>query len=100
MKKIKIFLLSEKTYSFLISAFLISLPLLYAYSTTLLIVLLAVSLFSSFYHKIEFKKEYLIPFSFYLLIVISLFWTIDFSKSLRGLERELSFFLKGYKTEL
>ncbi|MCH7784455.1 MAG: O-antigen ligase family protein [Bacteroidetes bacterium] len=93
MKKIKIFLLSEKTYSFLISAFLISLPLLYAYSTTLLIVLLTVSLFSSFYHKIEFKKEYLIPFSFYLLIVISLFWTIDFSKSLRGLERELSFLL-------
>ncbi len=93
MKKIKIFLLSEKTYSFLISAFLISLPLLYAYSTTLLIVLLAVSLFSSFYHKIEFKKEYLIPFSLYLLIVISLFWTIDFSKSLRGLERELSFLL-------
>ena len=93
MKAVKTYLLSVKTYSFLIAAFLVSIPLPYAYSTTILIVLLAVSLASSIYHKIEFKKELLLPIVFYLFMAISLLWTIEIDQSLRGLERQLSFLL-------
>ena len=93
MKTIKTYFLSEKTYSFLIAAFLVSIPLPYAFSTTLLIVLLALSIASSRYHKIVFKKELLLPIVFYIFMVWSLLWTTDIDQSLRGLERQLSFLL-------
>jgi len=89
MNNIRSFLLSEKTYGFLIAAFLVSLPLRYAYSTTIMIVLLACSVGSLFFHRIVFRKELLIPIFFYLIIVISLIWTFDIKNSLRGLERQL-----------
>jgi O-antigen ligase len=54
-----------------------------------MIVLFACSVGSAFFHKIVFKKELLLPIVLYLFIVLSLFWTIDFKSSLRGLERQL-----------
>lgn len=93
MNKIRTYLLSENTFGFLIAALLISLPLTYAYSTTILIVLLACSVFSIFFHKIEFNKEHLIPISFFILIILSLTWTIDSDKSYRGIERQLPLLL-------
>ncbi len=93
MNSIKTYLLSEKLHGFLIAALLVSIPLPYAYSTTIIIIVLAASLYSSFYHKIIFKKEFLIPILFYLLMVISLLWSINLDKSLRGLERQIFFLL-------
>lgn len=89
MNSIRSFLTSEKTYGFLIAAFLISLPLRYAYSTTIMIVLLVCSAGSAFFHKIFFKKDLLIPIFFYLIIALSLTWTFDVKNSIRGLERQL-----------
>jgi len=93
MNKIKPFLLSEKTYSFLIAAVLISLPLRHAFSNTTVIILLAVSLASVFYHKISFKKEQLIPVFFYVFMAVSLLWSVDLKESVRGLERHLIYMM-------
>ena len=93
MNIIKTFLLSEKTYVFLIAALLVSVPLPYAFSTTITIVLLAVSLASSFCYKIKFKKELIVPLLFYILMIISLLWSVHLDRSIRGLERQIFFLL-------
>jgi O-antigen ligase len=93
MRIVKKYLLAENTYCFLIAALLISILFPYAFSTTISILLFAASLFSSFYHKIEFKKSMLIPILMFLLMTISLLWSIDVDKSIRGLERQLFFLL-------
>ncbi len=93
METVKKYLLSENTFCFLIAALLISILFPYAFSTTLAILLFGVSLFSSFYHRIELKKSMLIPIFLFLLMVISLLWSIDTDRSFRGLERQLFFLL-------
>jgi O-antigen ligase len=93
MKSIKTFLLSERTFGLLIAAMLISLPLPYAYSTTVLIVLLACSAGSAYFHKVTLKKSQLLPIAFYLFMILSMIWTNDIQRSLRGLERQLPFLL-------
>jgi len=93
METVKKYLLSENTFCFLIAALLISILFPYAFSTTLAILLFGVSLFSSFYHRIELKKSMLIPIFLFLLMVISLLWSIDTGRSFRGLERQLFFLL-------
>jgi len=93
MNRIKPYLLSENTYSFLIAAVLISLPLKYGYSNGTLIVLLAVSLASVAFHKVKINKAQLLPIGFFILITTSLLWTINIKDSLRGLERHLPYLL-------
>lgn len=93
MNRIKPYLLSEKTYSFLITAVLISLPLRHAFSNTTLIVLLAVSLASVRFHKIKVNKTQLLPALFLLLMAASLLWTVSFEDSIRGLERHLPYLM-------
>jgi O-antigen ligase len=58
-----------------------------------MIVLLACSVGSAFFHKVVFKKELLIPIAFYLIIVLSLIWSVDYKSSVRGLERQLPLLL-------
>jgi len=93
MQRLNKIVSSQRTYWVLLSALLISLPLPYGFSTGILIVLLAVSLFSARYNKISFQKEYLIPVLIYLLLVLSLLWTGSIENSLRGLERQLALVL-------
>ncbi len=93
MKNLIKITLSENTYGFLIGALLVSIPLRYAYSSVLLIILLAVALLSSFYHKKEMHKGYLVSWALFFLMVLSLLWTENFGKSLRGLERQLPFLI-------
>jgi O-antigen ligase len=93
MKNLINIALSERTYGFLIGALLVSLPLRYAYSSILLIILLAVALFSSFYHKNEMRSGYWVSWGLFVLMILSLLWTENFAKSLRGLERQLPFLI-------
>lgn len=93
MKNSRKYLLSEKTYSFLIAAVLVTIPLPFAFSTVALIILLAVSVLSLFYHKIEFKIALFIPIVVYLLMASSLIWSLYPDRSLRGLERQLPLLL-------
>lgn len=93
MKNLINITLSEKTYGFLIGALLVSLPLRYAYSSMMLILLLAVALLSGFYHKKEMRIGYWISWGLFIGMILSLLWTENFAKSLRGLERQLPFLI-------
>ena len=93
MSSIKNILLSEKTYIFLLSATLISIPLPFAYSTASFLCLLAVSLASVLYQKPKFKLVNLLPVRLFGFMCLSLLWTINTGKTLKGLERQLLFVL-------
>lgn len=93
MRKIDNILRSQNTYVVLIGGLLVMLPLLHGFSTGALIVLLAASLVSVRYHKVEFKREFLYPILFYLLMVTSLLWSDNVKASSRGLERQLALIL-------
>jgi len=83
----------EQTFVFLITAHLLTLPLPYAFSTTSLLVLLAVSLSSLKFHSFNWDNRYLVLLGFYGLIIGSLLWTIHLKQSYRGIERQLGFLL-------
>jgi len=93
MSKIDNILKSQNTYVIIITGLLVLLPLLHGFSTGALIVLLAVSLASVRYHKVEFKKEFFVPILFYVLMVASLLWSDSVKASSRGLERQLALLL-------
>ena len=93
MKKASKILKNQKSYAVLIAVFLGFVPLLYGMSTGMLIVLLAASLVSLRYHKPEFKKAYLAPILFYVLMAVSLLWTDAIEDSSRGLERQMALVL-------
>lgn len=93
MRKIDNILRSQNTYVVLIGGLLVMLPLLHGFSTGALIVLLAASLVSIRYHKVEFKREFLYPILLYLLMVTSLLWSDNVKASSRGLERQLALIL-------
>jgi len=93
MSKIDNILRSQNTYVVLIAGLLVMLPLLHGFSTGALIVLLAVSLVSVRYHKLEYRKEFFFPILFYLLMIASLFWSDNIKASSRGLERQLALVL-------
>jgi len=81
---------AQKTYVIIIAALLLVLPLLYGFSTGIMIVLLAVSIVSLRYHKLVFPKAVVLPMLFYGLMMLSLLWTDDTGASSRGLERQLA----------
>lgn len=83
----------EQTFVYLIAAQLLTLPLPYAYSTISLLLLLVVSLASLRHHSFNWDKQYLIPLGFYLLMIVSVLWSIHSKQSFRGLERQLGFVL-------
>jgi len=93
MSKIDNILKSQNTYVVLIAGLLVMLPLQHGFSTGALIVLLAVSLASVRYHKVEYKREFFLPILFYLLMVASLLWSDNVKASSRGLERQLALLL-------
>ncbi len=93
MKKLIDIVCAEKTYGFLIGGLLISIPLPYAFSSIALIVLIAAAFTSSFFHKKTFRRSYWLPVALFGIMLLSLIWTYDVGKSLRGIERQLPFLL-------
>ncbi len=93
MKKYKDFFLSNKNLGYLITLLLISIPFPYAFSSIAMVLLFLFSLFSLLYHKVVFRKSLVIPICFFLWMALSLFWTIDIDKSIRGIIRQLPFLI-------
>lgn len=78
----------------LVSLVLITIPLHYRYSNIAVILLVAYSLFSIFKtKKITFNKDHFWLVLIYFLMLISIFWTIDFDATKQALSKELSFIL-------
>lgn len=93
MDRIKQLVLSEQTYVLLIAGLLLCLPLPYAFSSIAVIVLSVISFVSLFFHPAAPLKGYWIPALLYVLLLLSLLWSEDVGKSLRGLERQLPLFI-------
>ncbi|GAB5400727.1 MAG: hypothetical protein Aureis2KO_23120 [Aureisphaera sp.] len=94
MQRIKEILRSEDTFGYVLAALLISLPLPYAYSSIATIVLGSLSFFSFLLHKkITWKTAYWVPLGMFALMAISLLWSENVDKSIRGIERQLPFLI-------
>jgi O-antigen ligase len=93
MEILKKLLNSEKTYVFLITLVLFTLLLDYAFGSISLAFFVFVSLLNVFYKKPKFIREYLILLLLFSLMILSLFWTIDFEKSIKGLSKFLPILL-------
>jgi len=78
----------------LVSLVLITIPLHYRYSNIAVILLVVYSLFSVFKsQKTTFNKDHFWLVLIYFLMLISVFWTIDFDATRQALSKELSFIL-------
>lgn len=93
MHRIKNIACAENTYGYLLGLVLMTIPLPYAYSSIALILLLATSLIHALYKPKVFHWGYAVPVAFFLLMLVSLIWSVDVHKSVRGLERQLPFLL-------
>ena len=93
MESIKQIAFEEDNYGLLLGLVLLTIPLPYAYSSIALIVLLALSLIHAMYKPKALRTGYLIPVALFALMLLSILWSVDVPKSLRGLERQLPFLL-------
>ena len=75
--------------SWAIGLVLISVPMPYTFSSIALAVIGAVALMGMGHRQIHWRPSYLWPMLLFGLIVLSLFWTQDLGKSLRGIGRQL-----------
>lgn len=80
----------KKLLIFLISAALITIPLGYAYNSIAIILFVLYSLLSA--KKEDFSVNYvlLLPVLLFILMVLSLTWSIDFKSTLKALSKEAS----------
>lgn len=81
---------SKKLFVFLVSAVLITLPLGYAYNSIALILFVLYSVLAAKKDDIHLDKALLLPIALYLLMALSLLWSIDVGSSLKALSKEAS----------
>jgi O-antigen ligase len=93
MVTLKKVLNSENTYVFLITLVLATLLLDYAFGSISLAVLVLVCLLNVFYTRPKLVKHYLPLIVLFIIMLLSLFWTIDFQKSIRGLSKYIPLLL-------
>jgi O-antigen ligase len=84
---------SEKTYVFLIVAVLSTLLLDFAFGSISLGVLIVVCFLNILYTTPKMVNNYLPLIAIFVIILLSLFWTVDFQKSLKGLAKFAPFIL-------
>ena len=77
--------------SWAIGLVLISVPLPYTYSSISLGVLGAVAVMGMWHKQLNWRRGYLWPMLLFGLMVLSLMWTEEVEKSLRGIGRQLPF---------
>lgn len=80
-------------YSLLMGAVLATIPLDYAFGSITCGVFLLVVFWAQRKVKITVNKALIIPMLFYLLMLLSLFWTKDFKATVSGLQKEILFLL-------
>jgi O-antigen ligase len=76
-----------------LTAVLITLPLKYIVGSLTCIVFLIVSFSKAKKANFSISKELLLPILLYGLMILSLFWTIESKHTIRGLQKEVLFFL-------
>lgn len=69
---------------------LLSVPLLYEINSICVGLLVVVTIISFNKNKLLFDKHLLLPIGLYLLMLLSVFWTIDVKQTLPALSKELS----------
>jgi O-antigen ligase len=77
----------------LVTLAIITIPLHYRYSSIAIMLLTAFSLFQLKNKKFYFQKELVLPVLLYVLMVVSLAWTIDLKLTTSAIVKELSFLL-------
>lgn len=87
MKTLKVLLNSEKTYVILISVVLATLLLNYAFGSISLLILLIICFLNVIYRTPRLIKEYLPLIGLFLLMLLSLTWTINLPESEKGLQK-------------
>ncbi len=78
---------------YLITAMLVALPLKHSIGSITCIVFLLVSFFKSKKVNFSFPKVLVLPFLLYVLMLMSLIWTIDSKQTIKGLQKEILFLL-------
>ena len=81
---------SKKLLVFLLSAALVTIPLGYAYNSIAIILFVLYSLLSAKKEDISVNYVLLLPVCLFVLMALSLAWSIDFKSSLRALGKEAS----------
>lgn len=85
--------IQNNPFLFLITLVLITIPLHYRYSNIAIILLSLYSIYKFNKRQFQIQKALVLPILLYLLMVISLLWTIDFQATSRALLKGLSLFL-------
>lgn len=83
---------SKRLLVFLVSAVLITIPFGYAYNSVAIILFVLYSFLSAKKCDFSFSTWLLLPMLLFLLIVVSLSWSIDFTRTLRAISREAALF--------
>lgn len=89
--KISSLIRKNSIFVFLIAAILVVIPLKHIYGSIATILFIAVALVTFKKSNFFISKEYLLPILLYFLMILSLFWTRDFTLSKNGLQKELPF---------
>lgn len=73
----------------LVLAALLCIPLSYAFNSIALVLLTLVTIVTSKKHNLKVDTNLIFPVLLYLLMVLSVFWTIDFHRTVSSLSKEL-----------
>ena len=83
---------SKRLMVFLVSAVLITIPFGYAYNSVAIILFVLYSFLSAKKGDFSFSTWLLLPMMLFLLMVVSLVWSIDFNRTLRAISKEAALF--------
>lgn len=72
---------------------LVTIPLPYIFNSIAVVVFVLSSIFSSRNYKFNFQKILIFPIALYLLMALSIIWTIDFKITFEALSKELALLL-------
>lgn len=85
------FFKNPSVFIYLLAVILITIPLKTIFVSISIITFVVVALFHAKKNKIVFNKFLILPILFYVLMVLSLFWTRDYKLTMNGLQKELPF---------
>ena len=77
-------------FELLVALVLLTLPLHYRYNSSAIIILAVFTILNFKKTNFTFQKTLALPILIYFLMVLSLFWSIDFSVSLKSLSKEIA----------
>lgn len=80
---------APKIFIYLLSAVLISIPLKYAFGSITSILFILTAFVSFKKSRFNLQREILLPVAFYILMLLSVFWTRDVNLTMAGLQKEM-----------